>query len=321
MLASLLLLGCPQFPDDGVYACDPAHDAGDCAPAPTCSRGYCRVYSAPAGVTLSGIGGNPTAVAVVGSGGHVAESVDGGWSSETLAGSGDLVGVAYRPTGETVVASAGGALWRRAPGVKTWSSSVVAGGGQYLMVFERSGDVWVGRANARGPLQLVADGGINDVDNGFQGDWSDVGGTGPGEVGLLEIEPAPLPTRAFFSTGPLVGPMTWAHGQVEAVFMRGNTLTPPDELVVAGAGGFLATLSDHPTDPVHLTDAGLHDIFGNSSDDYWVVGGAGTVIHYLQGSWSLVELDPTEELIGGWQRGPNDVWLVSRRSVFHSSSP
>lgn len=325
-LLALGLVGCPHFPQDGVYQCDPANpQPADCGGAQvdagaTCSNGFCRVYTAPSGVSLRGLSGNATAVAVVGTGGHVAEYVDGGWATATIPDGGDLVGVAYRPGGEAVVAVSTGAILRRATRDTTWSRSVVAGGGRYLMVFESGGDIWIGRAHAAGPLLLGADGGIESINKGYTGDYVDVGGSAPNDVAFLLNDESDA-GLAFYSGGGSFGGEQWPARSVDAVFLRGTSREPANEIVIAGAGGFLTAVNDRIQPRVEVTSAHLRDLFGISRDEIWAVGHGGTVLRFDGSSWGQLPFDFPDDLLAGWQRGPNDVWIVSERSVFHWTGP
>jgi len=50
--------------------------------------------------------------------------------------------------------------------------------------------------------------------------------------------------------------------------------------------------------------------WGSGSDDCWVVGRGGTILHWTGAGWNSVLSGTTYELDGVWGSGPSDVWAV-----------
>lgn len=58
------------------------------------------------------------------------------------------------------------------------------------------------------------------------------------------------------------------------------------------------------------TDVALFDVWGAAPDDVYVVGDAGTILHYAQGAWSSQDSGTQARLRSVWGSGPGDVFAV-----------
>lgn len=58
------------------------------------------------------------------------------------------------------------------------------------------------------------------------------------------------------------------------------------------------------------TRAPLHAIWGSAANDVWIVGGAGTTLHWNGAQWNAEPSGTHETLHGVWGTGPRDVWAV-----------
>ncbi len=65
---------------------------------------------------------------------------------------------------------------------------------------------------------------------------------------------------------------------------------------------------------------GLSAVWGSGPNDVWVVGAAGTVLHWDGSAWATVSVGTTQSLSAVWGSGPNDVWAVSTPgAIFHTT--
>lgn len=100
---------------------------------------------------------------------------------------------------------------------------------------------------------------------------------------------------------------------------------------VSDAGCASSTDGCAPRDPCDEVDwcpvatgldgsVGLGRIWGSGPDDVWVVGSAGTVLHWDGAAWSRSELGVQQSLVALWGSGPNDVWAAATSTMlFHST--
>ncbi len=63
------------------------------------------------------------------------------------------------------------------------------------------------------------------------------------------------------------------------------------------------------------TSNNLRGIWGSSATDLWVVGFAGTIIHFDGNAWSAVTSPSIQNLQGVWGSGPKDVWAVGNAAT------
>jgi len=61
---------------------------------------------------------------------------------------------------------------------------------------------------------------------------------------------------------------------------------------------------------VYLEDTNFRGVWGSSADDVFVVGDAGTIVHYDGSEWSLMESPTTEDLQSVWGTCFHDVYAV-----------
>ncbi len=95
-----------------------------------------------------------------------------------------------------------------------------------------------------------------------------------------------------------------------ARYMVGGTAE--EGRIVTDAGGGLRALSDVPAVPL------LNWVFGFGPEDVFVVGNAGTILHYDGQAWTLQPAPTDEALWGVWGAAPNDVWAVGGRGSVDS---
>ncbi len=72
----------------------------------------------------------------------------------------------------------------------------------------------------------------------------------------------------------------------------------------------------------NLTDEriGLSSVWGSGPNDVWVVGAAGTALHWDGSAWTTMTVGTTQSLYAVWGSGPNDVWAVSTPgAIFHTN--
>jgi hypothetical protein len=75
-----------------------------------------------------------------------------------------------------------------------------------------------------------------------------------------------------------------------------------------------------PVTTTHDERLGLSSVWGSGPNDVWVVGAAGSVLHWDGSSWSSASVGTTQSLYAVWGSGPNDVWAVSSPSaIFHTT--
>ncbi|MDF2696845.1 MAG: hypothetical protein K0S65_5228 [Labilithrix sp.] len=65
---------------------------------------------------------------------------------------------------------------------------------------------------------------------------------------------------------------------------------------------------------------GLSAVWGSGPSDVWVVGAAGSVLHWDGSAWATASAGTTQSLYAVWGSGPNDVWAVSTPgAIFHTT--
>ena len=69
------------------------------------------------------------------------------------------------------------------------------------------------------------------------------------------------------------------------------------------------------------TTESLHGVWGSGPKDVWVVGDAGTILHFDGATWTKATaafpLGKKPDLRGVWGSGPNDVWVVGDAFALH----
>ncbi len=75
-----------------------------------------------------------------------------------------------------------------------------------------------------------------------------------------------------------------------------------------------------PVNTNHDVRLGLSSVWGSGPNDVWVVGAAGSVLHWDGSAWTSASVGTNQSLYAVWGSGPNDVWAVSSPSViFHTT--
>jgi hypothetical protein len=84
---------------------------------------------------------------------------------------------------------------------------------------------------------------------------------------------------------------------------------PDDIWAVGSAGAIVHFDGDHWQRFAGITAADLTSVHGYSVDDVWAVG-TDVALHWDGTSWSVELQEIGETLLGVWQNGPHDVWMV-----------
>jgi hypothetical protein len=83
------------------------------------------------------------------------------------------------------------------------------------------------------------------------------------------------------------------------------TLTPLIEVDPGNDGGLLAWVESGSG-----TAVSLNGIWGQRTNDMWIVGDAGTTLHWNGNQWSPMPTQTTERLTGVWGAASDDVWAI-----------
>jgi hypothetical protein len=65
------------------------------------------------------------------------------------------------------------------------------------------------------------------------------------------------------------------------------------------------------------TTNSLHDVWGSSGSDVFVVGDGGTILHYNGNTWSTMTSGTTNWLSGVWGSSGSDVFAVGGSTILH----
>ena len=334
-IAPLLLAGCLQYADDGVYACVPA-TGKDCTVCDSVT-GWCQDWSGISlgAAQLRGIWGSASdSVWAVGTNGTILFWNGKVWTSQGGQASGvDLNGVWGRsPTDVWVAGNAASYLhWDGA----SWNYSVTT-------------TLWTGRGN--NPLQdLLAVGGNQNytwvVDSWGGSAFWDTTLTPPDWSLFFDYPAGKLPLYGVWSDSQA---NTYYVGQAGKVFRddKYNTLgtgvvelvnpdptTPyqndlfaiwgssPTDVWIVGDGGIVLHWDDNPVLTTPLTLKGnlptrARAIWGTGSNDIWVAGDGGKVSRWNGGAFENVPQNYADNLRGIWVNS-GDVWAVAESGIIY----
>jgi hypothetical protein len=65
------------------------------------------------------------------------------------------------------------------------------------------------------------------------------------------------------------------------------------------------------------TTNNLIGVWGSGPNDVWAVGRGGTILHWNDSAWTAVPSSTTANLFGVWGSGPNDVWATGGGTILH----
>jgi hypothetical protein len=91
-------------------------------------------------------------------------------------------------------------------------------------------------------------------------------------------------------------------------------------LVLAALSTFACASEPQDGDPdadeaTSLTTNGLRGVWGSSAEDVWVVGAAGTVLHFDGEAWTPFDSGTDRDLQAVHGTGPDDVWAVGADTI------
>jgi hypothetical protein len=92
-----------------------------------------------------------------------------------------------------------------------------------------------------------------------------------------------------------------------------------DVFAVGDAGVILRRVNGVWTRMTSNTTNNLRGVWGTSSSNIWAVGQGGGVVHFNGTAWAAVSVSTTD-MDGVWGSSASDVWIVGASTVWHSTN-